>query len=402
MTGEDVKLDLKWIDHPEELRPLYAEWRTLCERTAAEIFVHPDWFDLWWTHFGKRCRLACLTVRNKGALVGLLPFCIDRIWAGPIPFRIARLAGTDPHCIVFDLPVDPVLGPQVMRAAADHLLGPLRCAAISFTPVTDRAGFLPWLRQLQGQGSILKEYPDGTHVMFDLPDSFDAYLASLSRNRRSQIRGDLKALETGFALESHVGVPDETGFTAFAEFHNRQWQAIGKGGHFKDWPGSAAFYVALARISRPDWGVRIDRQDGRTSDGLSLAAIFSLVTNKTCHARLPARTLDPAADKFSLGKTGLVLAFRALIEAGFRRIEAGRGEYDYKLSLGGQDVQVHRILISRDMWFARFRLRLLLGWADLFNLIYYRVWFLKLGPRLRSVTGGKSRPLWQSWIRTRI
>jgi CelD/BcsL family acetyltransferase involved in cellulose biosynthesis len=397
-------LEAAWITDSNVLMAMRGEWQSLVEQTGADLFLGPDWFELWWQHFGDQRKLAALVVRQQGRLVGLLPFCIDRLGLGPIAVRVARLAGTDPHCIVFRLPVEPALGDQILLMAVRHLLGPVGCHAVSLTPVSDRAEFLPWITDIDEDQPdlVLTMQPDGSHVMFDLPATFDAYLAELSRNRRGQIRSDLRALEGQFAMQSSANVPDAGGFAAFVAFHNTQWQAIGKGGHFADWPGSAEFYSSLSSRSKPGWGVRIDSATGRLPDGsaIDLAAVFSLVAGDTCHARLPARTLNEQAARLSIGKTALVLMIRGMIASGIRRIEAGRGEYDYKLSLGGKDVPVHRLLISRRDFHGR--IRLLLGAAGLIDVLHYKIWFKRIVPPLRRATGLGPRRLWRLWIRTRV
>lgn len=83
-------------------------------------------------------------------------------------------------------------------------------------------------------------------------------------------------------------------------------------------------------------------------------------------------------------------------------IEGGRGHYDYKLACGGVSVPVWRLLLFPDRPLARLRLRWLVGWSDLLNLLYYRIWFLKLAPRLQRRFGRRPRPLWRSWIRSRV
>jgi CelD/BcsL family acetyltransferase involved in cellulose biosynthesis len=401
-----TKLDLRWITDPAALMALRPEWQDLCTAVQAEIFLTPDWFDLWWVHFGGRLQLAAMAVRTEGRLVALLPFYTEMIWVGPFAFRVARLAGTDPHCITFNLPVLPELAEHVLSAAFSHLLGVGRCDVVSLTPVSDRAAFLPFVRNICEAGSdlTLTLDPDGSHVMFDLPDSFDAYLAGLSRNRRGQIRSDLRRLNSQFGMEAVETVPDEAGFADFVRFHNSQWQTVGKGGHFADWPGSAAFFGALSAQSRPGWGVRIDSLAGRTpkAEHVDLAAVFSIVCGKTCHARLPARSLDPEAHRLSIGKAGLVMMIKGMIGAGIQQVEAGRGEYDYKLSLGGKDVPVHRMLISSATQRAAVRLRFLLGWAQLIDLLHYRIWFKRIAPPLRRITGLPPRQLWRLWIRTRV
>ena len=397
-------VDLSWSDGPATIALLQDEWQALARKTRADIYLHPEWCGLWWKHFGAGRHLTCIIARQEGELVGLLPFCIDTIRLGPVAFRIARLAGTDPNCIVFTLPVLPHVADAVLAGAVDRLLGVCKCDAISLTPLTKRADFLPSIDVLRTSRIDLAvaEQVVGSHIMFDLGSGFDSHLSKLSRNRRSDFRGSLRSLETRFAVTSRVVVPDATEFSDFAAFHNRQWQAIGKGGHFVDWPGSAAFYTELAAISSPDWGVRLDVLEGSDGDSASvpMAAIFSLVSGETCHARLPARTMGIEAQRMGIGKVSLMLAIRNAITSGYRQIEAGRGEYDYKLSLGGRTVPVHRLLIARSA--SRMPLRLLTGWADLLHLVYYRIWFQRLAPRLRRLTGMRPRPLWRLWIRTRL
>jgi CelD/BcsL family acetyltransferase involved in cellulose biosynthesis len=394
-------LDLCWIETVEALTPLYSEWQALAARVGADVYMFPDWFAPWWVHFGAGRTPRVLVARRGVVLVALLPFCTETIWAGPWPMRIARLAGTDPHCMVFTLPIEPAEMGEVLQRAMGDLLGPYGCAAVSFTPVSDVADHLPILQAMPQRSNLrVTDLPDGSHVMFPLPDSFDAFLATrLSKKRRSQFRRDLSGLETRFGMTSARSVPDAAAFAQFVAFHNQQWQAIGYGGHFADWPNSAAFYGAVCAGSDPDHGVGLFEQVG--TDG-PLATQFALISGTTAHWRLPARSLDPEADHLSVGKVGLVLMIKTLIETGYRRIEAGRGEYDYKLVYGGENVPVHRVVISAAGAFSGLRLRVLLVWVDLMDIGFYKIWFKRLHPRIRKITGGASRPLWRAWIRTRL
>ena len=401
MKGSLSGLDLSWVDTIAALEPLYPEWHALADRVGADVYMFPDWFGPWWTHFGAARTPRVLVVRRDGVLVGLLPFCIETIWAGPWPMRIARLAGIDPHCMVFTLPVEPAETDLVLKMGLCDLLGRFGCAAVSFTPVSGQADHLAALQSLAQTSELrVTNLPDGSHVMFPLPDSFEMFLATrLSKKRRSQFRRDFAGLEARFGMTSARSVPDAAAFAQFVAFHNQQWQAVGYGGHFADWPNSAAFYGAVCACSDPDYGIGLFEQVGQ--DGL-LATQFALISGTTAHWRLPARSLDPEADHLSVGKVGLVLMIKTLIEAGYRRIEAGRGEYDYKLVYGGENVPVHRVMISRAGTMAGLRLRALLAWVDLMDIGYYKIWFKRIHPRLRKITGGASRPLWRAWIRSRL
>lgn len=394
-------LDVQWLETVAALEPLYTEWQALAGRVGADIYMFPNWFVPWWGHFGAGRKPKVLAARRDGLLVGLLPFCVETIWVGPWPMRVARLAGTDPHCMVFTMAVEPADTAPLLQRALRDLLGQFGCAAVSFTPVSAQANHLAPLQSMAQTSDLrVTDLPDGSHVMFPLPDSFDAFLAiRLSKKRRSQFRRDFAGLEARFGMTSARSVPDAAGFAQFVAFHNQQWQAIGYGGHFVDWPNSAAFYGAVCAGSDPDHGVGLFEQVG--TDG-PLATQFALISGTTAHWRLPARSLDSEADHLSVGKVGLVLMIKTLIEAGYRRIEAGRGEYDYKLVYGGENVPVHRLVISASGAFARLRLRALLAWVDLMDIGYYKIWFKRIHPRLRKITGRPSRPLWRAWIRTRL
>lgn len=388
-----------WLDQPEDLWALQAEWQDLADRTDAEVYLRPEWLRVWWDHFGTGRTLRCLALRKGGRLAGLLPFCIERLRIGLVDLRFARLAGTDPHCMILTLPLEDDIAQTALCHAIGHLTGPLGCDAVSFTPVSDLATHLPVLRQL-GQvmpGTVMHEAPEGRHVVFDLPDSFKSWLGELSKKRRSQFPRDLRNLEERYAMTRASVIPDGAAFARFAAFHDRQWQALDRGGHFTDWPGSLAFYSDLADRSTKRSPMRLFEQSGTAGP---LATQFALVSGRVAHWRLPARTLDPEAERLSIGKVGLILMIEELIAAGTRRIEAGRGDYGYKLSYGGRSVNVQRVLFYPAGHAGR--ARMILAWADLLHLLYYRIWFLRLAPRARRWFGRRPRPLWRLWIRSRV
>jgi CelD/BcsL family acetyltransferase involved in cellulose biosynthesis len=390
-----------WIEQPEALWAMYAEWQALAIRTDAEVYLRPAWVSTWWGHFGTGRTLACLTIREGKRLVGLLPFCIEQIWAGPVPVRVARLAGTDPHCIVGRLPLEVDVTAMALQEALRHLLSSKDCHAVNFTPVSDWATHLPVLRDIgRNQPTLaLHEERDGSHVIFDLPRDFPTWLALLSKKRRSQFQRDLRALQVRYGMQETDIVPDGAAIGRFVEFHNQQWQAVGRGGHFSDWPGSEAFYRDLADRPAVEPPMRLYALTGTTGP---LAMQLSLIGGSTAQWRLPARCLDPEAERLSIGKVGLLRMIEEMIGLGIKRVEAGRGDYDYKLSYGGQSIAVWRFLVFRNTWRDKLRLRWLLFWGSLLHLLYYRIWFLKLAPKLRKHLRLAPRPLWRGWIRTRL
>lgn len=400
MTSTDTTpasaLTLAWADGPEAVLALEGEWRDLVHRTEAEIFLSPLWFRSWVATQGKGRKVTSLIARRDGRLVGLLPFQLDTIWVGPLPYRIARLAGSDPYSLSLGLPIEADIRQRFLHEAFQGLLARSGCFAISLTPVSERADFLQDLREAGRQlapAALLDEVID-SHVIFDLPSSFDDYLAKqLSKSRRSQFRQHVTRLKTEYDLVDRSFTPTSADFAAFEDMHARQWQAVGKGGHFSDWPGRSEFFRHLSDRSSPGEGIAFDCQTGNFGP---IYTQFSLMSGKRCHWVLPARSLDERAERLSMGNIGMGLSIQHLIAAGVTTVEAGRGKYEYKLAYGGKDVPVFRILISRRP------ARLLLAWANLLDLFYYRIWFKRIAPRLRQRLGLSPRPLRRFWIGSRI
>lgn len=395
----DTGMETTWIYQREELKSIYDDWRALVMRTNADLYLGPDWFDIWWDHFGSQYNLACITARHTGILVGVMPFYIETIRIGPLSYRIARIAGTDPHCIVLNLPIEPTWAQQVMVKALSDLLFNGECDFISFTPASEISNLMPLIRDTCSNTSELQlsDSDGGSHIVFDLPKSFDLFLEKLSKKRRAQFRRDVRSLTESKEMNSAVICPDTAGFLDFSRFHNLQWQAVGKGGHFCDWPGSEGFYSALAERTKEQRNVQFHILNGH--DG-PLAIQFALVAGTTCHWRLPARSLDPEVERFGVGKIGLLMMVEQLIAQGITQVEGGMGEYDYKRTWGGEDVPVRQLIVS--LAATKKSLRLLLAWSGFIDFVYYRIWFLKFALRWRRLTGSKPQPLWRTWIRTRL
>ena len=401
VVGFPSAVQVNWLHSYADMPPLYEGWLQLVYRTNGEIFLTPIWFDLWWKMHAGRCDLACLVAYKDGTLVGILPFALETIWAGPMPVRLARLAGIDPSCMIFHLPLMPEIAVDLLQAALNYLMTTAGCHVVSFTPASELSNFIVDVRSACAAAPhlALTDMAGGEHIIFDLPASFEAFLAPVSKNRRAQYRRDRKSLTETYGMQSQSYNPTAAEFGAFVSFHNRQWQAVGKGGNFSDWPDNAVFYPVLAEKTVKNPIVQFHQQSG--TQGI-LAQQFCLIWGKTCHWRLPARTLDPAAEKLSVGKVSMLMMIEELISQGVTRIEAGRGEYDYKRAFGGKSIAVRRLIISPASLAGRLRLRILLGWADLLHLFYYRIWFLKLAPRWYRLTGRAARPLWRIWIKTRL
>jgi len=79
-------------------------------------------------------------------------------------------------------------------------------------------------------------------------------------------------------------------------------------------------------------------------------------------------------------------------------VEAGTGRYGYKEELNAQTLPLHSVVLCRRGLAPRLCTHLTLAYGALLNLVYYRMWFVRVRPRLRTLRA----PLWRGWIRRRF
>lgn len=398
LTVATASLTVERLGSPADLDAVRDEWDAFVEATGSDIYFTVDWLQAWWAHYGRARSFEGIIVREADRIVAALPFCLQRVWAGPVPVRLARFVGADSTLPVFTPAIAEGFEEQALRMALDRLLGDGTCDAVSLSPLSGEspAGDAAERVAATERFALARSDSPGPHTVFRFPYSFDEYLAGLSKSQRQNHQRFLRQLHKkhDVAYRTVSGEDAIAYFDRFVELHAAHWQAQSKSGHFGDWPGSDAFNRELiARMAATGRARFYEIADGDRV----LSIEYSFVLGERCFWRLPARDLDPELQKLRLGRLSLVEMFRVLIEDGQTVVEGGPGHYEYKLRLGAEEHPLRRVVITRSSAPSRWRAALLLRWADLLHLAYYRGWFLKVAPRLRL----SGRPLWGPWIRTR-
>jgi CelD/BcsL family acetyltransferase involved in cellulose biosynthesis len=391
-------LSVERLGSLDDLDPVREEWDGFVEESGSDIYFTVDWLQAWWMHYGRGRTFEGLIVRHGDRMVGALPFSVERLRAGPFPVRLGRFVGADSTLPVFTPAIAEGFEEPVLQAALDRLLGDAGCVAVSLSPLSGESRAAAAAERVAAQRfRLVRSDSTRPHTVFRFPGSFEEYLAGLSKSQRQNHRRYLRQLHGKHEISYRSVSGDDaiSYFDRFLKLHAAHWQAEGKLGHFGDWPASEEFNRDLIARMAATGRARFYEIAG---DGRVLAIEYSFVLGDRCYWRLPARDLDPELQKVRLGRLSLAEMFRVLIEDGQTMVEAGPGSYEYKVRLGGREHPLRRVVISGPSISSRWRSALLLRWADLLHLVYYRGWFLKLAPRL----GRSSRPLWGRWIRTRM
>lgn len=391
---------VQWLDL-DEAGALADEWTDLTDRTGADTWFTASWIAAWGRHFAVAREIQVLSARRDGSLVAMLPFVFDTIRPFGFPIRVAQLAGVHPLFAVLTLPIEGDLVEDLIVRALDELISIHRRDCVSFAPISEYHHLSVHLAAAFDSSDkfVHSDTRPRSHTVIPLPRDFDEYLNLLSRNRRQKYRKTKRDLEEKHGVKTRVLAGQEAAerLDDFIDMHNRQWRTKGRRGHFADWPGSAEFYSDYSRTAPS--GPHLFLQETDAEDIVS--ALFCFTTPKSCFALVPARSENWARSRLDIGLHAQFERIEYLIGQGVSVIETGAGQYDYKSSLKGETRVMHRFLMARNSTRGRIGASLLRRYANTLDVVYYRVWYNRIAPKLRRA-GLNPGPLWQSWIRSRV
>ncbi|WP_169546210.1 GNAT family N-acetyltransferase [Sneathiella aquimaris] len=393
-------LSVKVLRSCSDLQAYSSQWDGFVEKNGSDIYFTIDWLQTWLEFYGANSKIYCFLVYCDDQVVAAVPLGVDKLGFGPFSIRLARLLGAYGTIAVFNLAISPGFEKQVLESVTEYLTEENCCDCISMSPLSGQSGFSQFLASEPAQSGHawkMEISNIGLHTLFELPESYDQYLGSLGKSKGKKIRYEERLLSKNFDVVNRAidGPEANEYFDTFVELHTKLWNEQGKLGHFGDWPQSLEFNRALIRKFSQKGKVKFYEL---STEGRPLSIGYSYEFGKTSHNRLTARDTDPKLKKFGLGRLGYVKILQLLIEEGKRIEETGPGHYDYKVSIGGKEYQMMRLLIARNSIVAKAKTKIYQKLYDGLNFLYYRVWFLKISPKIFK----KNAPLWSFWIRAKL
>jgi hypothetical protein len=376
-------------------------WDRFLLQQGADICWTFDWLRTWWGFYGRHRRLRLFVAMVDQEIVGLVPMLLDRHWLGPMPFVLARLLGSDFGQLTLDPPVDARWAQELFAALLLRLRDTDACDAIALGPASPSSVIHDQLQHVVTANrafALAQRLDAGPMTEFALSATFDDYLRQLSQKTRSNFKRESAALTKQFAITVDVlqcPTAVDAAMHQFANLHQTQWRAQGKLGHFGDWPAAFDFHLALARRQAAHGRFRMHRI---VAAGEAVCLQYCYALGRRWSWVLPARRVDASWEHFGLGSVGLLRLIESAIADGAGRMGGGPGHYEYKLQRGGTEYRRTTWILVRDRYWSRLGLRLFTAWSNLLHLVYYRLWFCRLAPRLPF----RRRGLWRAWIRTRL
>lgn len=315
-----------------------ATWQNLLSQSATNVvFLTHAWQRIWWDHFGAGRDLVLLSVRDgEDRLVGIAPL-----------FQEGNAVGFGGGADVSDY-LDVIARsddvPAVWSAVLQHLHGGdwTTLDFHSLPAASPSVGALPVLAAERGyQAATVGE---DVCPILELPESWDAFLALLSKKDRHELRRKLRRLEG--AGQFRVYAADRDGdlealakdMTDFLRLHrvSREEKAEFMTRDMED------FFRAVAEHFVP---LQIQRTFFIELDGVRVA---SCICFDYCGNRyLYNSGYDHAYQQLSVGLLLKALCIQDAIECGKPVFDFLRGDEPYKYDLGGRDVPLYRCTVTR-------------------------------------------------------
>jgi CelD/BcsL family acetyltransferase involved in cellulose biosynthesis len=328
---------------PSGFSALAEEWNPLLRRSASDtIFLTWEWQRCWWEHLGEG-ELILVAVRDdEDTLIGIAPLFAARDEEGRAV--LAFVGGVD---LSDYLDLIAARGhEEALYAALLDLLGEggaIRWDVAEFCNIpaaSPTRRFLPALARARGYRAHVAVQE--ICPVISLPATWEAYLSSLSKKERHEIRRKIRkahreAQITWYIVQDPARLPGEV--EEFIELHRKS--AEEKEAFMA--PRVQGFFRAIARVlHRRGWlqlaFIEVNGEKAATVLCFDYGDAI-LVYNSG---------YDP--QRYADLSPGMVLLSHCLehaIQQGRKRFDFLRGEEEYKFRFGAQETKVHRLLIEK-------------------------------------------------------
>ncbi|MBW1961647.1 MAG: GNAT family N-acetyltransferase [Deltaproteobacteria bacterium] len=297
-----------------------------------QVFVLPEWLELWWRHFGGEYELELCGVRESGELIGISPLMIKG--------KTAFLIGSEDVCDYLDFVVSQGKEQVFFKTLLGHLKKEgIDC--VDLMPVrpdsTVYAHLAPIARESGCEVFLSKA---DVSLEMDLPVAWDDYLYLLNGKQRHEIRRKFRRLhEAGdinyrVVQEFHETVKTiDLFFTLFIE--SREDKAA-----FMSERMRSFFRQMVESLSK----LNILKLYILAIDSEPAAIVLCFDYNSTVY--LYNSGYDPKFRSLSVGLLCKALSIRESIREKRRRFDFLKGAEDYKYRMGGTEVPLYSCRIT--------------------------------------------------------
>lgn len=329
MPGSD-EWTVRCVGSTEEFLALEQDWDSLAAGALQTVFLTHWWLSVWLATYGDAYRLKVLTAWQDRRLVAALPLVTDE----PVR-RIRRWqfmgSGTltPNHLDVIACPED--------REKAVHAFTAFMLDSrddwdvLELDKVPADSGMAEVISASAGAAGLPTSVALSAVCPYaDLPETFDEYLASLSKSTRKHIKQNFNRLRRSHPdTEFHrAGRPDEVdrAMEELHRMHQARWQRKGHAGNFAD-PDYVRFHGSAAGAALRKGALRVYTL--AAGDTL-MAVTYAFRTGATVESYLSS--FDERWATYGLSSLLTAHVIQDSIAEGVRHFDYLQGQESYKAS----------------------------------------------------------------------
>jgi len=271
-----------------EVERLAPEWNALLRESDADsIFLTWEWIRSWADALGQEIRPLTVCVRDaRGTLAGIAPLYRAKIrLCRTVPYRVLRVMG--------DFPTGADYPDWIIRRDSDA-----STTATIVDALRARGGWdCIWMSNMAGWTGSVDRIVAASRARslhchtrprdfacFALPSSKDSYFGSLSKNKKQQLRAEMKRIKERPEIE--IVRCDATAqlpafLAALFDLHHRRWSGKGEAGAFQEQPLEEAFYRRFKLTAlRQGWLRLYGLLDGGNFKAVQIGYVYNGVFNQ--------------------------------------------------------------------------------------------------------------------------
>lgn len=350
-------MQVSCVRDPQSVSSFLPAWQAWTDRRTMQT---PAWCMAWWESFAAADpavdrELYLVVVSDAlGSPRGILPLYREspRAWSPfSTPSRTLRLLGdgvvSSDHLSIL---CDPGFEPLVIDALAGWLMDAGQAAEWDVMQLegidADDPTFELLMNRLRAGGCWLDERPDQSTWALDLPETWDEYLANLSKNQRKRYR---RLWKSYFATQRVTHHDVETveqlphALNLLIRLHESRRAELGDAGVFHG--AFRQFHETLLPHYLAENRARISWVE---LDGRPVAAEYQLLCDDEVWCYQSG--MDPEATEHGPGNLSTLACILWAIEHGYRRFDFLRGDEPYKQYWGATPRSAKRVMIRPARW----------------------------------------------------
>lgn len=365
------------IHTASQLASIAVDWNTLADTMPFHTW---DWLGTWWKYYGSDADRDPLTSRDlfvlavyedakadvpnsSRNLIGIAPWCLEH---SAIQGSVIRWLGHGEVCTDhLSLVCRPFDAHRVAGAVAGALTNEFTDwdrLDLDHVDAHDTT-IAQLMSMLKENVSHIHQQTAGACWVLDLPETWEEYLASISKSHRKQLRQlERRVLDSERAVWHRVETKDDLhhAWDVLVDLHQRRRKTLGEPGCF----ASQTFHDFHREVVERLVERGALRMSWMELDGVPAAAEYHLAGDTITYAYQGG--VDPDRLDDEPGRLSTILCLRHAIEEGHRQIDFLRGDEAYKAHWRATPRETHsyRVIPNRPLARLRGRVR---STADTFS-----------------------------------